>query len=246
MISYSTLYAQTKNLSILLVEDYEPLCNDIFEVLNDLYKTVAVARDGGEGLKLYQHYFETEGKYFDIVLTDIQMPVMNGVELTKSVRKLNRDQQIIILSAYTDSNHLIELINLGIAQFITKPVENDELIKTLYSVSKKLSGTDSEPVNTALIDLGSNYIWDKEKHLLKKDDQEINLTRYELFLLELLFNKGEELSTNEEIIQSFYDNGIDICEHHIRNVVFKLRKKLPENTIKSIYGIGYKLIPVLS
>lgn len=238
------LYSQTKNLSILLVEDYEPLRHDLFEFLNDLYKTVGIAKDGNEGLKVYQEYFETEKMYFDIILTDIQMPVMNGVELSKQVRNINTDQQIIVLSGHTDSTYLIDLINLGVAQFITKPIENDELINTLYNVSKNLNHITIEPDNTTIIKLNENYSWDNEIHVLKQDDQIIDLTRHELFLLQFLIMKKTQLCGNEEIIKYFYDNGIDISEKNIRNLVFKLRKKLPTSTIKSMYGLGYKLMSV--
>lgn len=238
------LYSQTKNLSILLVEDYEPLRHDLFEFLNDLYKTVGIAKDGNEGLKVYQEYFETEKMYFDIILTDIQMPVMNGVELSKQVRNINTDQQIIVLSGHTDSTYLIELINLRVAQFITKPVENDELLNTLYNVSKNLNHITIEPDNTTIIKLNENYSWDNEIHVLKQDDQIIDLTRHELFLLQFLIIKKTQLCGNEEIIKYFYDNGIDISEKNIRNLVFKLRRKLPTSTIKSMYGLGYKLMSV--
>ena len=91
------------------------------------------------------------------------------------------------------------------------------------------------------MDLGENYIWDKEKLLLKKDESVIAMTRHELLLMQLMIQKAGQICTNEDIMQEFYVNNIDISEKSIRNLLFKLRKKLPEKLISSLYGMGYKL-----
>ena len=244
-MDYKTLFSQTKDLSLLLVEDYEPLRIDMAEVLEDLFKTVTVAKDGSEALKLYHEYYETYNKSFDLILTDIQIPVMNGVELSEAVMHINEAQPIIVLSAHTDSDYLLRLINLGVAQFITKPIKNEELLDALFHVSKKINTTKAEFKNILLVELGENYIWDREKFLLKKDTNIVDLTRHELLLMQLLVEKGEQICTNDDIMHDFYEQGIDIAEKSIRNMVFKLRKKLPENVINSIYGMGYKFTPLL-
>ena len=244
MIDYGTLFLQTKNLSLLLVEDYEPLRNDMAEVLEDFFKTVSVASDGSEALKIYQEYHEVHARTYDLVISDIQMPLMNGVELSEALRNINADQQIIILSAHTESGYLLKLINLGIAQFITKPIKHEELLDTLYYVSKKIAAAEPEEADVLLVDLGENYLWDKEKLLLKQDDITIELTRHELLLMQLFVRKEEQVCTNDDIMQDFYANGVDINEKSIRNLVFKLRKKLPEKVIGSIYGMGYKFTPL--
>ena len=240
-MDYKTLFSQTKDLSVLLVEDYEPLRDDMAEMLDDLFKTVTVTSDGSEALNVYQN----DDKSFDLVITDIQMPVMNGVELSEAIRDINAEQQIVVLSAHTDSDYLLKLINLGIAQFLTKPIEHEELMDTLFHVSKKINHTEVEPQNIQMIDLGESYIWDKEKMLLKQDDNIVDLTRHELLLIQLLVKKSEQVCTNDTIMQNFYNNGIDISENSIRNLVFKLRKKLPASAIRSIYGMGYKFTPLL-
>lgn len=245
VLGYKTLFSQTKDLSVLLVEDYEPLRHDMAEILDDLFKSVAVASDGSEALTLYQEYDAAYSKGFDLVITDIQMPVMNGVELSEAIRDINADQQIIILSAYTDSDYLLKLINLGIAQFITKPIDHEDLMDALYHVSKKINIIEKEPENILLIDLGENYTWNKEKLLLKQENNIVELTRHELLLMQLLLQKSEQVCTNDDIMQDFYGHGIDIVEKSIRNLVFKLRKKLPATLISSIYGMGYKLTPMI-
>ena len=133
-MNHQTLFSQCKDLSLLLVEDNTSLRNDMAELLGDIFKTVTVAYDGSNALTLYKEYYINHDKNFDLVITDIEMPVMNGVELSKAIYARNKHQQIIVLSAHTDSQYLLSLINLGIARFLTKPINNDEFIHTLHHV----------------------------------------------------------------------------------------------------------------
>ena len=232
-------------MSILLVEDYEFLRNDLAELLEELVKSVTVASNGAEALKIYQAYHNKNSKGFDILVTDIQMPKMNGIELCEAVLKINTSQQIIVLSAHTDSEYLIKLINLGVAQFINKPIDKDILMNAFYKLSIGNDILVSESQNKQIIDLGEGYSWNKEKNRLMQGNCSVKLTRYEYFLMIFLLERAEEILTNDSLICYFYENSIDIDEKNIRNIVFKLRKKIPNNLIHSIYGMGYKLTPLI-
>jgi len=93
-----------------------------------------------------------------------------------------------------------------------------------------------------LIDMGENYTWNTVTHTLKYNDTSIELTKHELLLLQFFFNKVEQVCNSKNIIDYFYSCNIDISEKNIRNLVFKLRKKIPEKCIVNIYGLGYKFI----
>ena len=241
-MNYEALLSQTSNLSILLVEDYEPLRNDMAEILDEFFKTVIIAVNGAEALELYENYHTVHDKYIDLVISDIQMPVMDGVELTERLRFIQPEQPIIILSAHTDRDYLLKLINLGISKFLTKPIEHEDLMDILYKESMKINTSPENTKDLQFVKLSENYIWDKNKSILKKDNLLISLTKHEILLLKLFINKEEEVCTNEMVMDIFYYHSIDISEHNIRNLVFKLRKKIPEKCISSIYGLGYKFI----
>lgn len=243
MTNYSILYTQAKNLSLLLVEDYEPLRSDMLEILDEFYDVVTIAENGKDGLRLYKEYYEEHHQYFDIVISDIQMPVMNGIELSKKIKEINSDQQIIVLSAHTDSEYLLELINFGIAQFITKPIDHYKLLDTLYFVGTKIVDTETEKRDQSIMKLTELFSWDREKDLLKCGDKPIELTQHEIILMRLLVKKSHQICTNDDIIEEFYINNVDLSQRNIRNLVFKLRKKLSKNLINSIYGMGYKFTP---
>ncbi len=244
MTDFKTLFSKTKDLSLLLVEDYEPLRNDMAEVLEDLFKTVIVASNGVEGLGLYDEYYKKNEAAFDIVISDIVMPVMNGVDLCEILKKRNEDQQIVILSAHTDTEYLLRLINLGIAQFINKPIQQDRLFDTLFYVSGKITKEEVVLPESPIVNLGENVCWNKARNMLTRDRYPTALTRHEILLMQLFVKKVEQVCTSDDIMHYFYLEGVDLDEKNIRNMVFKLRKKLPNSAINSIYGLGYKLIPV--
>ena len=243
-MNYKKLFSKTKELSILLVDDYKYLRNDLQSILEDMFQSVVVADNGNSALEIYQNYFDENQKYIDIILTDIEMPQMDGVELSEKILQINKDQDIIVISAYTDTKYLIKLINLGVAQFITKPIETDVLLNTILNISTELELKNSNTVveMSNILKIDGHHTWDSDKLLLTKDDNEITLTRHELILMILLGERINSISTNEVIVNHFYDYGIHISEDNIRKLIFKFRKKLPKELIETIYGIGYKFI----
>ena len=119
-------YAQ--GMSVLYVED-EALIREHNKVfLESIFSDVQTSSNGAEGLKLY------EKKAFDIVITDIIMPEMNGVIMVRKIKELNSKQPIVITSASEESAHLLELINLGVAQFLLKPIKTEQIISILSEV----------------------------------------------------------------------------------------------------------------
>jgi PAS domain S-box-containing protein len=117
-----------QGMSVLYVED-EALIREHNKVFfESIFSDVQTASNGAEGLKLY------EKKVFDIVITDIIMPEMNGVIMVRKIKELNPKQPIIITSASEESAHLLELINLGVAQFLLKPIKTEQIISILSEV----------------------------------------------------------------------------------------------------------------
>jgi len=211
------------------------------EMLEDFFAVVHVASNGKEALDTYQRYFDEHEKYFDIVITDIEMPIMDGIELCELLYKIEKKQQIIVLSAYTEREYLLNLINLGVAKFIIKPVKYEELIDALHSVSQELQPLEKLKIDkhSELIYLDETHIWNQELGLLFHNEVVVELTKHELQLLQFFIDRKNKISTTADILEMFYLDNIDIHENTIRNLVFKLRKKLPSNSIKNVYGMGY-------
>ena len=125
----------SKCLNVLYIEDDQSR-EATTSLLNKIFNKVIVAIDGQDGLNKYIEYYDKTKNYIDIIISDINMPKMNGIELSKNILKLNDKQTMIVTSAYNDSNYLIDLLNLGITSFLIKPIQHESAIKILYKTCK--------------------------------------------------------------------------------------------------------------
>lgn len=120
------------SVSILYVEDEESIRNSIFKLLNRRFTKVYVAENGKEGLELYNQHHP------DIIITDINMPMMSGLEMTKEIRKNDLQTPILVTSAYNSSDFLLEAIQIKVDAFILKPINKDDLLEKINRCSKKV------------------------------------------------------------------------------------------------------------
>ena len=117
-----------KDCVILYVEDEESVQNQTKMILDDFVKEVKVASDGEEGLKIALE------EDIDIIVTDIMMPHMNGIDMLKALKEKNKDIPVIITTAFTETDYLMEAIKLKVDGFITKPINIKDLINYIYTV----------------------------------------------------------------------------------------------------------------
>lgn len=130
---HKTLKEVSFNLSVLYVEDDRIFSDQLVKFLNKFFKKVVTAANGQEAYQLY------EKEEFDLVITDIDMPVMDGLELIHRVRRKNQMQIIMVISAHANNNYmLIELLNNGIFGFVGKPLDFDTLTRSLINVCSKI------------------------------------------------------------------------------------------------------------
>ncbi len=116
------LAEQTKGMSILYVEDEESVREQTKAILGMLFEHVDVAFDGEDGWQKYQN------SSYDIVFTDISMPRMNGIELSKKIKERDVFQLVVIVSAYNSADYLLEAIEIGVDGFVLKPIEMDKML----------------------------------------------------------------------------------------------------------------------
>lgn len=246
MLNSKNLLNHTQKLSVLFAEDHEDLRENVTEILKTFFQTVNSSSNGDEALNEYKNYYSTNGKYYDIVISDIRMPRLNGVELVENIYKMNPNQIIIIVSAHDDTKYLLPLINLGIQQFIKKPIDYQEFLKALLSASKNVNNSklpNNKQEKETLIKFNDTFSFCKNNSILQNSEAIITLTKYEIIFLQLLTDNIGKIFPNEEITAAYQaqDENLDIV--NIRKLVSKLRKKLPSNCVESIYGIGYRILP---
>jgi DNA-binding response OmpR family regulator len=245
MIDYISLEKYAKEISILLVEDEKEISEKMKNLLNEVFSKVNVAFDGKEALAEYCNYYKLNNEYPDLIFTDIQMPNMNGIELIKNIYKVNPKQNIIVLSAYNESEYLMELVNLGIYRFILKPVDYDNFFEVVFKISKEIFLEKNKTIEEKeiFIKLNNNLLWNKELKQLYFNDELFKLTKKEFRLLDLLLKIPEKIFVNEEIItyvwEEEFNKSPDIS--NLKNLISRLRSKITTLKIENIYGFGYKI-----
>ena len=147
-----------EELTILYVEDSEMVRESTCDLLEEYFDNIDIAVNGEEGLQKYKEFYEVHNRFYDIVITDINMPKMNGIEMIEWIFKLHSRANVIVMSAHNESEYLLKLINMGISNFILKPIEisifQTVLSRTIQSVvnQKKLKHyhTKMKEMNLAL------------------------------------------------------------------------------------------------
>lgn len=133
-----SLVAQTEHFSVLYIEDDIEVQQDTKSIFENLFLTIDTANDGLEGLQKYSDFFQKRRSYYDLVISDITMPNMDGILMSKKILEINKQQPILILSAYNDSDKLVKLIDLGVSNFLHKPIETQTLFRTLQKISLEI------------------------------------------------------------------------------------------------------------
>lgn len=133
-----TLLEQSRQLSVLYVEDNVEARNQTYKLLKTFFTHVDVAHDGREGLEKYVELYDHQGYYYDLIISDIKMPHIHGIEMCHQIMALNKKQAILIVSAHKESDKLQNLMQIGITHFLHKPLDNDLLLKELSSIIKEI------------------------------------------------------------------------------------------------------------
>jgi len=129
---FASVIKLSKDIKILYVEDNEEARETTLQLLNTIFEDVDTAVDGAEGLSMFQ------AKKYDIIITDINMPKMNGIELISHIHEINRSMPILILSAYSDTDYFLQSIKLGVDGYLLKPLEIDQFFSAIYKILNRI------------------------------------------------------------------------------------------------------------
>ena len=221
-----------KQHTILYAEDDKALQQNTQEYLKRYFQEVYVASDGDEALACYIQ------KQPHVVMLDIDMPFMDGLQVAKIIRESNSEVPILMLTAFTDVEKLLKATELNLCKYLVKPVRASAFKEALHKASQVLQGQ-----ATRYIDLKEQYRWDEEKEVLWHNTEQIDLSTKEKILLRLLLKHHRNCVTFEEIMAVVWEDDFD-AEISVQSVKFQvtlLRKKLPKKSIVNVYGKGYIL-----
>lgn len=218
-----------KNSSLLLAEDEQNLRESFTKVLLLYVGKVYTAADGEEAFSLYKE------NHPDIIITDVKMPRLNGVDLIKRIRKENQEIPIIVTSAYTDKDFLLESIKLSLIEYTVKPIRQSELIRILEESAAVLL----EKTKTVMC-IDEHHAYDYTNKMLTRNSVSIALTQKEIEFLEILLAHKGNLVTRQTLEDKLYIYE-EAPPSALKNLVFKLRKKIGNDLIKTIGNLGYSI-----
>jgi len=215
------------DLKILYAEDNEKIRDSYALVLKRYFTEVIEACDGKEALELYRSHKP------DIVLTDINMPELDGLELIRIIRQDDKMTKIIVLSAYSDQEKLLKAIPLGLFAYLVKPLKGDDFKKVLTEVASHTEKSDQ-------LKLSNGYVFDINARKLFNGSKEVELTTQEFTIVDMLADNLHNPVSWELMSFSLWDENHDENKSKIQNIIKRLRKKVPD-LIESVYGFGYKI-----
>ncbi len=219
-----------KNLTILYVEDDEEVLANAVEYLSRICKEVYEARNGKEAIKVWRE------KHPDIIIADIKMPRLNGLDMAAYIRSHDTDVQIIIATAYTDTDYLMQAVELRLVKYLVKPVTKEKLLDALERSVRQIE--DKSKFTLALSD---DCVFDAYTNRVVCNDEALKLSKKEALFLGLLARHRSRVVHYEEIEAAVWaDEGMS--QDAIRSLVRALRKKLPEGAIENVSGVGYRLV----
>jgi len=222
------LLEQLKDFSILCVEDEDGIRTRVVNTLKYYFDEIYEANSGNSGYKLYEEHKP------DIIISDIQMADGDGISLIKKIREKDLDTKIIMLTAYSNEEYLINLINLQINHYILKPLNSDKLLEALRStLSDKM---------TPILNLDNDICLDVAKRELLYEGDRIALRKRECAFLQLLHKNKKCCVTSYEQIEAHIWEEKHMSFTALKTFIKEIRKKLPKEIIVNVSQEGYKLL----
>ena len=220
-----------KDISILVVEDETELREYIVEYLEIFFNRVYSAEDGKKALDIYNQ------KCPNIILTDINMPNLDGLALVSKIRENDKETKIIIMSAHSEQEKLLEAIKLHLETYLIKPIKTDMLKRVVMDSVELIRKTNRR------IYLSEELHWDKNSNTLFFNQKEIKLVKNEQEIMKLLLSKSNHTFSPQEIFEHLWhrDGKKEFSNSAITSLMKRLRIKLPEGVVLNIYGAGYKI-----
>ena len=220
-----------ENISVLIAEDEDALLQNMREYLELFFNNVYTAHDGLSAYELYNTHRP------DIIIADINMPKLDGLSMIEKIRKKDKDVKIIITSAHSEQEKLLQAIELHLVKYLIKPVQSDMLKNLLLSVVDEIEGS------LGRILLKEDYSFDDQSMTLYKKEEVVELKEKEKKVLQLLCQKANQNVSVYDIHNALYEDDIDkeFSSNAITSLIKRLRPKLPKETLSSVYGVGYIL-----
>ena len=220
-------------MKILLIEDEPSVSSFIKRGLEEQGNNVVQAFDGTTGLKL------TYQDDFDLIILDVIMPGMNGIEVCSTLKKQEIDTPILMLTALGTTDDIVTGLETGADDYLVKPFKFKELLARINALVRRGTGGKNGTLTLRVQDLEMNV---KSKEVYR-DGKEIALTAREFMLLEYLLKNKNRVVSRTDILENVwevdFDMGTNVIDVYINYLRKKIERGFSSKIIKTVIGMGY-------
>jgi DNA-binding response OmpR family regulator len=220
-------------LKLLVVEDDKDLNRSVCTFLNRNGYEVSGCLNADDA---YDAMYEN---VFDLIISDIMMPGIDGYEFAKTIRSLNSEIPILFMTARDDIHSMQKSYRIGIDEYMTKPINFDELLLRIGALLRR-----AKIVNSHRLEIGS-FVMDLDEHTARLNGEEISLTIREFNILYKLLSYPKKTFSRQQLMNEFWDAGTTSGTRTVDVYMTKLRAKLADCDdfeIQTVHGLGYKVV----
>ncbi|ODT81676.1 MAG: DNA-binding response regulator [Pelagibacterium sp. SCN 64-44] len=217
-------------MRILVVEDDANLNRQLKDALTEAGYAVDVAYDGEEG------HFLGDTEPYDAIILDIGLPQMDGLSVLEEWRRAGRTTPVLLLTARDRWSDKVQGIDAGADDYVAKPFHMEEVLARVRALVRRAAGHASNEIVAGPVRL------DARSGRVTVDGQAIKLTSHELRLLSYLMHHKGKVISRTELTEHLYDQDFDRDSNTIEVFVGRLRKKLPDDCIQTVRGLGYQIV----
>lgn len=217
-------------MRILVVEDDTNLNRQLKEALTEAGYVVDVAFDGEEG------HFLGDTEPYDAVVLDIGLPQMDGLSVLEEWRRAGKTMPVLLLTARDRWSDKVQGIDAGADDYVAKPFHMEEVLARLRALVRRAAGHASNEITAGPVRL------DARSGRVTVNGQAVKLTSHELRLLSYLMHHKGKVVSRTELTEHLYDQDFDRDSNTIEVFVGRLRKKLPDECIQTVRGLGYQIV----
>ena len=218
------------SMRILVVEDDANLNRQLKDALTEGGYAVDVAFDGEEG------HFLGDTEPYDAVVLDIGLPHMDGLSVLEEWRRAGRTMPVLLLTARDRWSDKVQGIDAGADDYVAKPFHMEEVLARIRALVRRAAGHSSNEITAGPVRL------DVKAGKVTVDGHSVKLTSHELRLLSYLMHHKGKVISRTELTEHLYDQDFDRDSNTIEVFVGRLRKKLPEDCIQTVRGLGYQIL----
>jgi len=216
-------------MRVLLVEDDELLGDGIRTGLRHYGHTIDWVKDGKAANDVLTSTYEN----FDIIVLDLGLPKMSGLDVLKSIREKNISTPVVILTARETVDDRVKGLDAGADDYITKPFDLDELCARMRALQRR-SKSRAKPILTY-----GTITLDPASHVVHMDEKQVMISRREFALLQKLIENAGRVISRDQLNQTLYGWGENIDSNALEVHIHNLRKRFGTHLIRTIRGVGY-------